>query len=182
MGKTEPSAFAYGGNYVVGKDVWCSENGKDWECVIPNAPFGFRAGHAMLTFKDGLWLIGGSSDKGAQNDVWFSKDGKNWKQVCKSAGFEPREDFQCFVYDGKIWVLGGEQPRPNTSSKKLHDLWYTTNGVDWLKSDFVPPFGARNGTAMAFLNGKLWLVGGETELNDGSFFPYNNDIWSVDAP
>lgn len=46
--------------------VWCSQDGNNWTVMTGDAGFTPRVGHAVVGFKNKLWLIGGVN----KNDIW----------------------------------------------------------------------------------------------------------------
>lgn|GEM_PF-3572621 len=52
--------------------AWRSTDGLAWELVDLNAPFAPRQGHAAVSFKGRLWIIGGTSQNDdVKNDIWY---------------------------------------------------------------------------------------------------------------
>jgi len=48
------------------KDVWFSDNGKDWQ-ELPNTPWKERHAASVFVFKSSLWMVAGNN---MENDVW----------------------------------------------------------------------------------------------------------------
>ena len=40
-------------------EVWVSEDGKEWELIIDNPPFGKIRAHESVVFQDKIWILGG---------------------------------------------------------------------------------------------------------------------------
>ena len=97
--------------------VWTSKDGANWIQVTAHAAWSARIAAAVVEFRGGMWLLGGSEDyyfgdeRSLKNDVWYSKDGRIWTLVTGNAGWAPRAYHQAVVYDGKIWIDGGSQKR-----------------------------------------------------------------------
>ena len=80
-----------GGDPIQGhyqNDIWSSEDGKKWQCVTREVPWGPRVLHYTVAFKDRLWVMGGQTlpqfapeKECFYNDVWSSKDGVKWQKV-----------------------------------------------------------------------------------------------------
>jgi hypothetical protein len=47
-------------------DVWCSDDGKEWEQVIARAPWPARRNHAVVVFNERLWVLGGAQSSVAR--------------------------------------------------------------------------------------------------------------------
>ena len=71
-------------------DVWNSADGKTWTLVNAGkpVPWGPRALHYTVAFKDKIWVMGGQTipqfaqaDEVFYRDVWNSTDGVTWEQV-----------------------------------------------------------------------------------------------------
>ena len=65
-------------------DVWRSaDQGRTWELVCAEAPWGVRSGHHTATFDDVIYLFGGarnSVDRVFYPELWVSRDlGENWE-------------------------------------------------------------------------------------------------------
>lgn len=102
-----------GGNYVpeyqAKNDVWCSEDGVNWEQVTEHAPWSPRLWFSAVEYREHLWVIGGWSNDPSQNwgDVWYSKDGKEWNQLKSNVTWKERHEHSTYVFQDKIWVAGG---------------------------------------------------------------------------
>lgn len=138
-------------------DVWCSENGKNWQ-EIASGGWPLREGHAVVFFKDKLWLIGGVNfyEKQTMNDVWSSVDGIKWTKVVDSAPWAPRYDHALTVFQDKLWIIGGLDA--DRVVKK--DVWFSSDGANWQLATNNPPFLARNGHAALVYKDALWIISG----------------------
>ncbi len=104
------------------KDIWVSEDGKNWQLLTNNPPWPGRHGHCTLLFKERIWILGGWDGMGKGfNDVWYSEDGLNWKRTLENAPWVGREDHSCGVLKEKIWVMGGM----STGGGRENDVWYS---------------------------------------------------------
>jgi hypothetical protein len=86
------STFLFGGEYLQPpstptgvwppstyfNDVWMSKDGTTWNEIQPNAAWAPRSQHTAATFKDRLWLVGGSSETLTTTEVWSSTNGIQW--------------------------------------------------------------------------------------------------------
>jgi hypothetical protein len=101
-----------GGNYVpdhyVHNDVWCSEDGVNWEQVTEHAPWGPRLWFRSVVYQGRIWVLGGwSEEQDNFGDVWHSKDGKNWTELKSSTIWKARHEHAALVFQNKIWIAGG---------------------------------------------------------------------------
>jgi hypothetical protein len=113
--------WMYGGGIGYGtlsqyyfRDVWSSENGKDWVLETPQADWDGRYWFTYQAFDDRLWVMGGWSffeitngNYGNKNDVWTSTDGKVWEQVQLDYKWAPRHASLSWVKDNAIWFSSG---------------------------------------------------------------------------
>jgi hypothetical protein len=100
-------------------------------------------------------------------------DGETWSQIV-STGPGPRDGTALAGLNGKVILFGGNTTVgvPNT----LGDTW-EWNGTVWTKrSDTGSGPSARKGHAMATLNGKVTVFGGEDMLGQ-----YPTDTWEYDG-
>lgn len=164
--------YFFGTDDDLRNDVWCSEDGENWEQVTDAAPWSPRAYHKAVVHDDKIWVIAGGNyvpNHHALNDVWCSEDGKNWEQVTGAAPWGPRLWFRSVVYRDRIWVLGGWCEAVDNYG----DVWHSQDGKQWteLKSDVI--WKARHEHAAFVMNDKLWIAGGHAR-------PLNSEVWSLD--
>ncbi|MCX6718214.1 MAG: hypothetical protein NTY81_01230 [Candidatus Staskawiczbacteria bacterium] len=159
------------GNAPHFSDVWSSEDGKNWQLVLNNAPWGNRRSMAVVDFKGKMWLMGGwGPDIGYRSDVWSSEDGKNWELETKSTAWPAREGHQLLVFQNKIWLIGGVK---YTGNQLFNDVWYSDDGVSWKQAVKNAEWSPRWDFAAEVFNNKLWVVGGMA-FKDKLY----NDVWS----
>ncbi len=99
-----------------------------------------RMGHAVVLFRNEIWLMGGRDSSGnALNDVWTCGASGSWQCKTKSAEWSPRCLFRPAVLNGEIWLYGGMK-EPFTSQSLLYgDLYrYSSAAGKWKKEDRVP--------------------------------------------
>lgn len=185
----DDNLFIVGGDVNQGhyqNDVWKSADGKSWELVTDDVPWGPRALHYTVAFDGRIWVMGGqtmpafardTTPAGAREtfyrDVWTSTDGRNWRQVT------PKEP--CWtargmiggsaVFQNRIWLLGGgTYDTPTTPTRKFHrDVWSTADGVSW-KRHADAPWAPRQYHEVAVFDDKLWVMEGFSGQN-------RNDVW-----
>jgi hypothetical protein len=152
-------------------DVWVSEDGKNWQILNENCPWGKRRSMALVDFQGKIWLFGGWGPKiGLKNDVWYSEDGKEWVLATSSASWEPREGHQVVVFKNKLWLVGGVD---YFKRKTFNDVWFSEDGINWFLTTSSSPWESRWDHALAVFKDKIWLTGG---MNlKGKIF---KDVWA----
>jgi hypothetical protein len=164
-------------------DVWSSADGKRWTHVNPGrpVPWGPRALHYTVAFRDRLWVMGGQtmpafapSEERFYRDVWRSADGVNWEQVT------PREPYWSprgmiggsAVFKDRIWVLGGgTYDTPTTPTRNFYnDVWSSPDGARWTRHTARAPWEPRQYHEVAVWDGRLWVLEGYGGGN-------RNDVW-----
>ncbi len=144
--------------------VWSSTDGKNWEQVAKAAAWSPRIASGLVSFKNRMWLLGGTEnyyfgdDKSLKNDVWSSADGKEWKLETANAGWSPRAYHAAVVHDGKIWVFGGGNYVPKYQAH--HDVWASSDGVHWENVTPAAPWSPRIWFSAEVYRGHLWVLGG----------------------
>jgi len=150
-------------------DVWCSEDGKNWEKIADNlrwAPRGMIGGSAI--FRNKIWIIGGGTydtpekpDRIFYNDVWSSSDGICWENVCEKAPWHPRQYHDVAVFDNKLWVLEGY----HKNGGNRNDVWYSEDGIIWKE---IPdtPWPPRHASSIFVYDDALWVVAGNNMTSD----------------
>lgn len=173
------------GNYQ--NDVWNSTDGKTWTLVNKGkaVPWGPRALHYTVVFKDKIWVIGGQtmpafakSDEVFYRDVWTSADGVTWDKIT------PREPFWSkrgmiggsAVFKDRIWILGGgTYDTPKIPTRNFYnDVWSTADGVTWTQHTKAAPWEARQYHEVAVYDGRLWVMEG---YSLGKVKGNRNDVW-----
>lgn len=164
-------------------DVWNSTDGKNWTHVNQGqpVPWGPRALHYTLAFKDKLWVMGGQtipniakSPEVFYRDVWNSADGVNWQRL------EPREPYWSIrgmiggsaVFQDRMWILGGgTYDTPQTRFRRFYnDVWSSADGVNWTRHVESAPWEPRQYHEIAVFDQRLWVMEGYGKKN-------RNDTW-----
>lgn len=133
-----------GGNYVPGyhasSDVWCSEDGVQWEQVTDQAPWHPRLWFSAVSYRGQLWVLGGWSNDPSRNwgDVWYSADGRHWRQYQGVPVWKERHEHSVYIHADRIWVAGGH------ASPLTNDVWSLTLPHDW-RPEIVEPADVDNG-------------------------------------
>jgi hypothetical protein len=164
-------------------DVWNSEDGKKWNLINQDIPWGPRALHYTIAHDDHIWVIGGQtmpafskSDEAFYRDVWKTQDGVEWKQV------QPEEPYWSprgliggsAVFKGRIWILGGGTYDTPTTPKRnfYNDVWSSADGVRWKLHTKSAAFNPRQYHDVAVWDDRLWLL--EGYHRDGG---NRKDVW-----
>lgn len=99
-----------------------------------------------------------------------------WELVTNAAPWSARYALATAAFRDKLWVLGG-----GTTSSAFNDVWWTTNGVDWVSvptsASPNPRWTARQYHGAVVFSNQLWIMGGVTGPDGGSP-PGANDVWS----
>ena len=140
-----------------------------------------RTDHAMVSFNNYLWIIGGRSNSGNPlKDIYKSSDGKNWSLVSNNAAFGARFGHSCTVYNNKIWLSGGIKIDDESGVTYLNDIWNSSDGQNWTlvansretyNYEDDPVFSRRAFHNMLTYKNQLWVMLGESP--DGLV----GDIW-----
>lgn len=163
------------------RDVWSSENGKDWKLVEKKAPWIHSDLPMTISFQDKMWLMGGwyngrLPDHGASNQVWASQDGTQWEQIAKAATWSPRLAAGLVEFQGRMWILGGTENYYFGNDKSLkNDVWSSKDGKDWRLETDNAPWAPRAYHQAAVLGDTMYVFGG------GNYVPKyhaKNDVWS----
>ncbi len=158
-----------------------------WHEVVSDNLFPKRAEHASVVFQDKLWVIGGNNRDESEgydyNDVWYSEDGMNWERAVPEAPFQKRHGHQAFVYDDRIWLLGG---RTQDDSDwwfwdKPTDVWYSENGVDWVRTTEEAAFGGVYQPAAGVYDGRMWVIGGSDSANRNVHSSVDGITWTLET-
>jgi len=184
---------------ICSNDVWCSLDGRDWQCVKENtfadetfdpcADWEGRHTAGYVVHGGKMWIVGGDANqKHYQNDVWNSADGANWTRVAADVPWRNRCLHHTVAFNGRIWVMGGQHMSgfvnsPTQPTIVYDDIWHTPDGVNWEKLEATEPKWSPRGMIgnSAILHGRMWLPGGGTyDTPDRPTRQYFNDVWSSD--
>jgi hypothetical protein len=166
-------------------DVWNSSDGKSWTYVNAGkpVPWGPRALHYTVAFRDKIWVIGGQTIPGIapgpelfHHDVWNSEDGVSWTKVEPKQLFTPQRGLigGSAVFKDRIWILGGgTYDTPNKPQRLFYnDVWSSADGATWERHLDKAPWGGREYHDVAVFDGRLWVMEGYTEKVGN-----RNDVW-----
>ena len=148
-------------------DVWSSENGKNWECVLKEAPWQQRGMiGGSVVFNDRMWILGGGTYDTPQvpnrtfyNDIWSSADGINWERHLEHAPWTARQYHDVAVFDDKMWVLEG------WNRENRNDVWYSPDGTKWHELPNTPWL-PRHAASVFVYENALWMIAGNNMTPD----------------
>jgi hypothetical protein len=164
-------------------DVWSSGDGRSWQAVARGSavPWGIRALHYTVSFRDRIWIIGGQtvppfapSEELFFDDVWSSGDGARWERVEQSGSRWPQRGMigGSAVFRDRIWILGGGRyDTPKIPTRVFfNDVWSSEDGSHWQCHTPAAPWHPRQYHDVAVFDDKLWVLEGWNQKN-------RNDVW-----
>lgn len=140
-------------------DCWMSQDGEKWNRVS-NGNFTARYGHAMFSFDQRLWIVGGTTGNTTPHDVWCSYDGATWKKICTGTNDAPLGLYAMgyATYDGRMYMAGGMDINGNLSQ----NVYCSVNGMDWVHGEVPADFPKVQGCTLTEFDKKLVLIGGSS--------------------
>src|SRR5262249_39433971 len=164
-------------------DVWNSADGKTWSYINKGkpVPWGPRALHYTLVFKDKIWVLGGQTiptfaraDELFYRDIWNSSDGIAWEKVTPKEPFWPQRGMigGSVVFKDRMWILGGgtyDTPK-NPTRKFFGDVWSSADGKSWERHVETAPWVPRQYHEVAVFDNRMWVLEGYYKGN-------RNDVW-----
>jgi hypothetical protein len=164
-------------------DVWNSTDGKTWTWVNKGrpVPWGPRALHYTLVFRDKIWVIGGQTmpafspaDEVFYRDVWNTTDGIRWDRVEPVGTHWPARGMigGSVVFQDQIWILGGgTYDTPKTPTRNFYnDVCSSPDGVHWKRHLESAPWAPRQYHEVAVFDEQMWVMEGYYKSN-------RNDVW-----
>jgi len=157
-------------------DIWCSEDGINWENVAVKTPMWQPRGTigGNIVFKDKMWIVGGATyetpdhpERILYNDVWSSPDGINWECHIDKAPWQSRTYHDVAVFDNKMWVLEGSFWHHGGNQ---NDVWYSEDGVNWNELPDTP-WKPRHAASVFVFQNALWMVAGNN---------MESDVWKLE--
>jgi len=166
-------------------DVWNSSTGKKWNYVNKgaNVPWGPRALHYTLVFKNKIWVMGGQThpqfaraEEMFYADVWNTTDGINWtKVVVNKPSWSKRGMIGgSVVFRDRMWILGGgTYDTPKLPQRKFYnDVWSSADGVRWEQHLASAPWKPRQYHEVAVYDDRMWVMEGWNREGGN-----RNDVW-----
>jgi hypothetical protein len=186
----EAGSVKYAMHYY--SDVWRSTDGINWE-DMQSDDYGIRAGHAAAVdpATGRMYVQGGNhgvnfdSPQGKNRPIlnwhwlWGSDDGKHWKveydTVGISTGYLYRAEHQMAFYKNKLWGF------PGCANSTMHfhfalteyvTMWKRDPDNKWAVDSNGSDTDARYSYGFVEWNGKIWILGGDTNKQGPA-----NDVW-----
>jgi hypothetical protein len=157
-------------------DVWRSADGKTWEWVNKGqkVPWGPRALHYTVVFRDKIWVLGGQTvpqfagaDEAFYRDVWTSADGVRWEKITPREPCWPARGMigGSAVFRGRLWVLGGgTYDTPKRPQRQFYnDVWSSADGARWHRHVALAPWEPRQYHEVAVFDNRLWVLEGYSQ-------------------
>ena len=162
-------------------DVWCSEDGRKWQCVTREVPWGPRILHYTIVFNDRIWIMGGQTlpqfapaRECFYDDIWSSADGLTWEKMDVQRPAWPSRGMigGCVVHKDRIWILGGgTYDTPQTHERRFYnDVWSSADGIHWERHLESAPWHPRQYHDVAVFDNQMWVLEGWNKGN-------RNDVW-----
>ena len=162
-------------------DVWSSADGRTWQCVNRDVPWGPRVLHYTLAFKGRIWIMGGQTlpqmapqPERFHNDVWCSPDGVTWDKVDVARPAWPARGMigANVVFNDRMWLLGGgTYDTPQTPERLFYnDVWSSDDGIHWQCHLDSAPWHPRQYHEVAVFDNRMWVMEGYKRQN-------RNDVW-----
>ncbi|MDD2716535.1 MAG: hypothetical protein PHW04_11655, partial [Candidatus Wallbacteria bacterium] len=170
---------------MISDDAWHSADCSTWVEDTDKAGFGLRYGHALVSFQDKIWLLGGSDYTGTKNDLWYFEATKEVLTV----GLHPANAITAgasWRVDGGEWITDGgtlEVPASKlfTLECKVTPSWTAPTQqslvmpsanltIDATYESSLRPLTVLISPEQAVTDGMKWKLSGETDWqNSGSF-------------
>jgi hypothetical protein len=162
-------------------DVWFSTDGRNWEEVAHEAPWGPRGAAGVVAHEDAIWILGGFDLDGFYHysDVWFSQDGRRWEQVRESSPWNPRAMHSVVVSEGRVYILGGgvyNTAWPCNTLLDLGDVWCSREGSIWQPATHDAAWGPRRFHSSVVHEGMIWVIAGYRRGNLGDCWRSSNGM------
>lgn len=140
-------------------DVWSSPDGVTWTRATAAAGFSVRKPQ-LVVFNNKLWVVGGSEGNASRNDAWSSSDGVTWSPQ-GGVLYGTAEGLRATVLGSRIYVTGAD-----FSDYYRQRVAYSDNGNAWtgMLNTVEVPFGRRNESAFFSFRNRIWLIGGDTPI------------------
>ena len=99
----------------------------------------------------------------------------HWTKITEAAAFAPRDGAGALVFQDRMWLLGGWNPNDKKNIPKIcnSEVWSSSNGLEWKLETLEAPWEARHCAGYVVHQGKMWIVGGDSNQGHHQF-----DVWN----
>ncbi|KDN44358.1 hypothetical protein K437DRAFT_138401 [Tilletiaria anomala UBC 951] len=134
-----------------------------WELLKPNGELPpQRTGHASVTYKDKIYIFGGTDGQYHYNDTWCYEVATNTWSELSCIGYipVPREGHSTCLVDDVMYIFGGR----GVDGKDLGDLasFKISNQRWYMFANMGPSPSGRSGHALTTFQNKVIVLGGES--------------------
>jgi len=94
-----------------------------------------------------------------------------WSELTNNAAWSPRQFAGYTVFNDAMYILGGAA-LDNVTVPQKNDVWYSTNGADWLPATQNAAWSPRRRLTSIIYDNKMWVIGGINQYGI-----YQKDVW-----
>ncbi len=153
------------GDITPERNVWNSNDGKNWVLVTENHGFDRKYGMKVIPFQGKLIAFEGHNSGGSKiSKVRQSTNGIDWEIVSENLPFDIGIYSDAVIQNEKLYLTGG---------LGYNELWFTQDGINWKQSVQQRNYPVKSHNSSTLLNEKIYIVGGN--LNE-----FSNDVWEID--
>lgn len=166
--------YAFG--LVGGRRVYSSSDGVTWTLETTDlSGGGSHSINGVIVYQNVMYAL--LTNASATTQIWSSSNGSSWTAVNASITGTSQLNQTSFVEaDGKFYIIGGQL----SSSSVVATVYRSVDlGVNWTLLTSSANFGAREGAAVWYADGKIWLGGGSTTQAD--LTPTSDVYYSLDG-
>ncbi|KAF9420897.1 Negative regulator of mitotic exit, partial [Podila epigama] len=151
---------------IVSFDMKTITQNPRWEILEPQTESPpARSGHCSAVHDGKIYVFGGADADYFYNDIWcFDPRALTWTPI-PASGYLPtgRHGHSCTIVDGVLYIFGGVSPDGSELNDayafKIHERrWYLFQNVG-------PAASPRTGQTMCTIKDKIFILGGESEMN-----------------
>lgn len=153
------------GELTTERNVWSSEDGKNWVLVKEDHGFYRKYGMKIIAFKGQLLALEEHrSDGNKISTIRKSTNALDWTIITQNPPFRIGLYSDAAVLNDRLYVTGG---------LGYTELWFTDDGTSWQKAVHQRGYPVKSGNTSVTHNDAVFIIGGN--LNQTA-----NDIWRID--